>query len=235
MGIRVKYIKRPFHLAFPPSPWPLKHRIERARITCYLRRIFLWGFWFNEGFPSSILFLKMHERGLKSQSILFPSGVSWNEGQDLLSASYSLARRSSPEKGLAITQIYPSAMTCPTTPPCVNEITRHALYSHTGKHQEKDVRMNKYSTWRFSVLVSYKFSCNKLHCLTVKMLSVFSQSGGKLMLWHPIPHRFPQGVQELCLKSYRAMWVMWTPCSGTIPTWNTDCSIKVFRFFFCEV
>lgn len=123
MGIRVKFTKWPFHLTFLPSPWPLKHRTERARIACYLRRIFLWGFWFNEGFPSCILFLKIHERGLKSQSILFLPGVSWNEWQDLLSALHSLACRSSPnQERLGYNSNWPLSNDVPKHPQCVHEI-----------------------------------------------------------------------------------------------------------------
>lgn len=192
MSMRTKYIKWPFHLAFLPSPWPLKHRTERARMTCYLRRIFSWDFWFNEGFSSCILFLKIKKRGLKSQLTLFLSGISWNEGEDLLSALNSLACRSLPKRGLAITQIHPIGNDVPNYPSMCQWNTRNALCSHTGKHQEKDVCMNKYSTSQFFLLVSYKFSCNKLCCLTVKVQSVFSQSGGKLMLWHHIPYSSPQ-------------------------------------------
>lgn len=139
-----------------------------------------------------------------------------------------------PQERLGYYSNSPISNDVPNYPSMCQWNTRHALCSHTGKHQEKDVCMNKYSTSRFSLLVSYKFSCNKLRHLTVKMQSVFSQSGGKLMLWHHIPYRFLQGVQGLCLKSHRAMWVMWTPCSRTIASWNTDCSVKVFRVFFVK-
>lgn len=180
MGVRAKYIKRSFHLAFLPSPWPLKHRIERARMTCYLRRIFLRGFWFNEGFPSCILFLKIHETGLKSQLILFLSGVSWNEGQDLLSALSSLACGSSPERGLAITQIHPLA----TTPQGVNE-TQETHYAVTLANTRRRMCVWINTAHHDSLFWWATNSSNKLCHLTVKMQSVCSQSGGKLMLYTP--------------------------------------------------
>lgn len=132
----------------------------------------------------------------------FRCQLKWGERFAFCFAQLSLQVR--PWERLGYYTNPPIAMTCPTTPQCVNEI-QETLCSHTGKHQEKDVCMNKYSTSQFALLVSYKFSCNKLCCLPVKMHSVSSQSGGKLMLWHPIPHRFPQGVQGLWLKSHRAI------------------------------
>lgn len=44
-----------------------------------------------------------------------------NERRDLLSTLSSLACRSLPERGLAITELHPAAMKCPTPPWCADE------------------------------------------------------------------------------------------------------------------
>lgn len=92
-----------------------------------------------------------------------------NKRKDLLSTLSSLACRSLPERGLAITEIHPAAMKCPTPPWCADETQEmHSIITMANTRRRMCACINiAYITSRFSLLVSYKISCNKLCHLTV--------------------------------------------------------------------
>lgn len=219
-----------YKLAFLPLPWPLKYRIERGRMTHYFKKNLFVGLLVQWRISFTRSISKNPQKGVEEpvNLISFRCQLKWGERFAFSFAQLSLQVQ--PQERLGYYSNPPIGNDVPNYLSMCHWNTRNTLCSHTGKHQQKDVCMNKYSSSQFSLLVSYKFSCNKLCYLTVKMQSVFSQSGGKLMLWHPIHADFRKAYKGYVWRDTEQLSTVNTMLRNNT-TWNTDCSIKVFRVF----